>query len=142
MSINLVSLLVGFLFALGLGVSGMTQPQRVVGFLDIFGTWNPALAFVMIGAIFVHAPFYFFIRKRKAPILTQQFQLPEVKKITLRLVIGSALFGIGWGLAGYCPGPAVTSLMSFNFNVYAFVASMILGMIFYKIIKEKLDSFL
>ncbi len=95
---SLVALLIGFVFAIGLGLSGMTQPQKVVGFLDLFGNWDPSLLFVMVGAITVHAVSYLFIvKKMPKPLLETKWDIPTKKDITPTLVIGSLLFGIGWG---------------------------------------------
>lgn len=132
----LSALFSGVLFALGLGVSGMTQPQKVIGFLDVFGTWNPALGFVMFGAIGVHAVSYFFVKKKSSPVLDSKFHLPEFKSIDKKLMLGSALFGIGWGLGGFCPGPALTSLASGTLTVFTFVLSMISGMLLFKLVKS------
>ena len=132
-----VALFCGFIFALGLGISGMTQPQKVIGFLDIFGVWNPALAFVMIGAIGVHALSYFFIKKKEKPVLDSEFHLPSAKTVDAHLLLGSVLFGIGWGLGGFCPGPAITSLLSGSAVVLFFVLSMILGMFLFKVLQLK-----
>ena len=129
--------IVGFLFAVGLGISGMTDPQNVLSFLDIFGTWNPALAFVMIGAISVHFILYRLIRKREKPVLSAEWHIPSNSKITKSLVIGSILFGIGWGLAGYCPGPGITSLATFGARPLTFVAGMILGMLVFKAVDQR-----
>lgn len=131
--------LVGFLFALGLGISGMTQPLKVIGFLDLFGSWDPSLMFVMVGAILVHLILYWAIRKRSAPVFSMRWHVPEKTKITKSLIIGSLLFGIGWGLAGYCPGPALTSLASFQSRAFLFVGSMILGMFIFKLIDRKMN---
>lgn len=94
----LASFIVGLIFALGLGVSGMTQPQKVVGFLDLFGQWDPSLIFVMIGAIAVHFLTYRLIRKRNTPLLDTQWHVPTKRELTPSLMIGSVLFGVGWGL--------------------------------------------
>ncbi len=102
---SLVSLVVGFIFALGLGISGMTQPQKVIGFLDVFGHWDVSLMFVMIGAIFVHLIIHRLFSKRKSPLFSEKWHLPTKKEITPSLIIGSALFGFGWALAGYALGP-------------------------------------
>src|SRR5690554_5511358 len=128
----LTSFVVGFIFAIGLGISGMTQPQKVVGFLDLFGSWDPSLIFVMVGAIAVHFVTYKLIRRRKSPLFAADWQVPTKKDITPALVIGSVIFGIGWGLAGYCPGPALTSLASFNSRSVIFIASMLVGMLLFK----------
>lgn len=134
----LAAFIVGFIFALGLGISGMTQPQKVVGFLDLFGNWDPSLMFVMIGAIGVHFFTYKIIRKRKSPLLTPEWHVPEKSKITPALVFGSLIFGLGWGLAGYCPGPAVTALASFEKGPVLFVVSMVSGMMLFNLLDKKL----
>jgi len=136
---GIVALIVGFIFALGLGLSGMTQPQKVVGFLDVLGQWDPSLLFVMVGAIFVHFITYRIIRKmRKTPILSTEWYVPTKTEITPALIIGSLLFGIGWGLGGYCPGPAVTSLASLQIKPFIFILSMLVGMILFRFIDKKL----
>lgn len=128
----LAALVVGFTFALGLGLSGMTQPQKVISFLDIFGNWDPSLIFVMLGAIAVHFITYRLIRNRKSPLLSPDWHVPTKREITPALVIGSLLFGVGWALGGFCPGPAVTSLASFDGRVTTFVVSMLVGMFIFK----------
>lgn len=130
--------IVGLIFALGLGLSGMTQPQKVVGFLDIFGSWDPSLMFVMVGAISVHFIMYIIIRKRPLPLFEMKWHVPTSKEITPALMIGSFLFGIGWGLGGFCPGPAVTSLASFEVRPLIFVLSMLAGMYLYRLVDKKL----
>ena len=125
---GLVALVVGLLFGLGLVIAGMTQPQKVIGFLDVFGNWDPSLMFVMIGAIAVHFVAYRFVRHRTSPLLADTFYIPDRKGIDRPLVIGAVLFGMGWGLGGYCPGPAITSLVTFNLDVILFVVAMIGGM--------------
>ncbi len=107
----------GAVFAAGLVLGGMTQPSKVIGFLDVFGDWDPSLAFVMLGAIGVNAPLTWWLRKRNAPLLAPSFSIPVSSapwrsQIDARLVGGAVLFGVGWGLAGYCPGPAIVSLPS------------------------------
>jgi uncharacterized membrane protein YedE/YeeE len=133
-----LAFLVGFIFALGLGFSGMTQPEKVVGFLDLFGSWDPSLAFVMIGAIGVHAVFYRLIRRRKSPILSTEWHIPGKRDITPALIVGSLLFGMGWGLAGYCPGPAVVSLASFELKPLVFIIFMILGMLLFRSLDRRM----
>jgi uncharacterized membrane protein YedE/YeeE len=131
------SLFSGFVFAIGLGVSGMTRPQRVIGFLDVFGNWNPSLAFVMIGAIAVHSLSYFYIKNKTSPVLDPSFHVPKNNKsLDSKLLIGAATFGIGWGLGGFCPGPAITSLASGASSVVSFVLSMIVGIAIFKLIFE------
>lgn len=134
----LASLVVGFIFALGLGLSGMTQPQKVIGFLDLFGSWDPSLMFVMVGAILVHFVTYKVIRQRASPLLSPEWHVPTNKQITPALVIGSFIFGVGWGLGGFCPGPAVTSLASFAVTPFLFVLSMLFGMLIFKFVNQKL----
>ncbi len=129
---SIAALVVGFVFAIGLGLSGMTQPQKVVGFLDVFGKWDPSLIFVMLGAIIVHFVLYKLIRRRKTPRWAAQWNVPTKKDITLSLVLGSFVFGIGWGLGGFCPGPALTSLASFQVRPAAFVISMLVGMFLFR----------
>jgi uncharacterized membrane protein YedE/YeeE len=133
MNKNIVALLVGFLFAIGLGISGMTQTQNVHGFLDLFGNWNPALMGVMGGAIAVHSILYFFIRKRSSPMFDVKFHVPTNKDIDKKTLIGSAIFGLGWGWAGICPGPGIVAMASGNFSFLIFVASMLLGMKIFKL---------
>ncbi|MFA6239099.1 MAG: DUF6691 family protein [Bacteriovorax sp.] len=135
---NAVSFIVGLIFAIGLGISGMTQVHVVRGFLDIFGSWNPALMGVMIGAIGVHSLFYYNIKKKSSPLLDTKFHLPTRKDIDKKLLIGSAVFGIGWGWAGICPGPGIVAATSGNMNILIFVASMLTGMGIYKLIEKKL----
>ncbi len=106
---HVVSLVAGFVFAIGLAISGMTRPDAVVAFLDLGGAWDPTLAFVMGGAIAVYAPLYRLAMRRRRPLFSEVYRLPIETKIDRRLVIGSVLFGMGWGLAGFCPGPAIVS---------------------------------
>lgn len=135
---GLAALVVGFIFAIGLGLSGMTQPQKVIGFLDLFGHWDPSLIFVMAGGVMVHFITYRFIIKRKSPLFSPVWHVPTKREITPALIIGSVLFGIGWGLAGFCPGPAVTSLASFQIQPFIFVISMLIGMFLFRQLDKKL----
>lgn len=123
----------GLIFATGLAVSGMTQPHKVIGFLDIFGDWDPSLIFVMMGAIAVHSVSYRLIRRRSTPLLESEFHLPKENKITPRLILGAVLFGVGWGLGGFCPGPALVSLSSFEMRPLIFVVAMLAGIGLFKI---------
>lgn len=116
------------LFGLGLGLGGMTLPQKVIGFLDITGAWDPSLAFVMVGAVVVHMVSYRLIRKRPSPLLAPRFVIPTRRDLTPSLIAGSFIFGVGWGLGGFCPGPALVGTVSGNPAVLTFVASMIVGM--------------
>ena len=127
---TLVSFAVGIIFAIGLGLAGMTQPQKVIGFLDPWN-WNPALVFVMAGAVLVHAAAYPFIRSRGSPVLDSRWYVPTRKDLSARLIIGSAIFGIGWGLGGFCPGPGVTALASGDLRAVVFVAAMLIGMLLF-----------
>lgn len=136
---NVVSFVVGFLFAVGLAVSGMTQPQKIIAFLDPWA-WDPALLFVMIGAIVVHALSYPLIKRRSSPLLDTKWHLPQQKDISTRLVLGSAMFGIGWGLGGYCPGPGLTSISSGDIRSVLFVAAMIVGMLLFKKTEQYLPT--
>lgn len=128
---------VGYIFAIGLVLSGMTQPQKVVGFLDLFGHWDPSLIFVMGGAVAVHLLTYKLIRKRKSPLLSTVWHVPTKKELTPALILGSFLFGVGWALGGYCPGPALTALVTLNMQVIQFIIAMIAGMYLYKIVDLK-----
>lgn len=123
-----VAFAAGLLFALGLGIGGMTQPAKVIGFLDVAGDWDPSLAFVMGGALLVYAVVARLALARPAPLLESKFFVPTRRDIDRPLVIGAVLFGAGWGLAGYCPGPALVSLGSGRASVLVFVAAMLLGM--------------
>lgn len=133
MKTSFISFSVGVLFAIGLGLSGMTQPEKVIGFLDIFGQWDPSLMFVMLGAIGVHMLCYQLIRRKEKPIFEDVWHIPKNSKITKSLALGAMLFGIGWGLAGYCPGPALASALTLNKNVLIFLPSMMFGMLLFKI---------
>jgi len=118
----------GLVFGLGLAVSGMMNPAKVIGFLDVAGDWDPTLAFVMGGALLVAVPAYRFIPRRGRPVLEEEFALPKKKAIDAPLLGGSALFGVGWGLVGFCPGPAIAALGTGLLPVFAFVAAMLAGM--------------
>ena len=126
---NLVAFCSGVLFSIGLGISGMTQPQKVIGFLDVFGTWDPSLTFVMVGGIISYLILQFAIQRRfPTPVLASEFQIPTRKNIDRNLMLGALLFGVGWGLGGYCPGPALTSLGSGSMSAVLFVVAMGVGM--------------
>jgi uncharacterized membrane protein YedE/YeeE len=123
-----LALAAGALFGLGLGVSGMTRPAKVLGFLDITGDWDPTLLFVMGGAVATHFWAYRWMRGRAAPLLAERYFVPAGSPIDLRLCVGALLFGVGWGLGGYCPGPALVSLTTGSLSVLVFVAAMLAGM--------------
>ncbi len=125
---RLVILASGILFGAGLTLGGMTDPARVRGFLDLFGAWDPTLAFVMGGAVIVMAIGWGIQRRLARPVLAESFSLPTARDITPRLVGGSALFGIGWGIAGLCPGPGIAALVIEPFSAAIFVAAMLAGM--------------
>jgi uncharacterized protein len=124
----IVAFVSGLVFALGLALAGMTDPMKVIGFLDVAGAWDPSLAFVMGGAVLVYALLSRLITRRDAPLLDARFFLPTGRDIDARLVAGAALFGVGWGLGGYCPGPALVSTMSFGTSALVFTAAMLTGM--------------
>jgi hypothetical protein len=117
----------GTLFGLGLAVSEMINPARVIGFLDVAGRWDPTLVFVMGGALLITAPIFPLILRRQAPFLAEQFQLPSKIRIDRPLLLGAVIFGVGWGLAGFCPGPALAALASGSPGVLLFVIAMIAG---------------
>jgi uncharacterized membrane protein YedE/YeeE len=122
-----VAFVAGLVFAIGLGVSGMTNPQKIISFLDVAGTWDPSLAFVMIGAVGVHiGPARWALRARR-PIWANAFALPTSRAIDTRVLVGAAIFGLGWGTSGYCPGPALVAVVNRSASTVTFVASMILG---------------
>ncbi len=130
---TLTPALAGFVFAIGLGISGMTDTNKVIGFLDLSGSWDPSLGFVMIGAIAVHKMLYKLILTRKSPIYESFFRLQTRQDIDFRLVGGAALFGTGWGLGGFCPGPSVVSLATGASAAVTFVATMAGGMLSFAI---------
>jgi uncharacterized protein len=137
MNSRVAAFISGMIFALGLGISGMTQPAKVIAFLDITENWDPSLAFVMVGAILVHAVLYRLIRRRTTPLFASTFTVPTRTDIDARLVGGAALFGVGWGLGRFCPGPAVTSLASGNTAVVIFVIAMLAGMYLFKLVEHQ-----
>ena len=124
---KIISLVCGIIFGIGLTVSQMIDPAKVLGFLNIFENWDPSLAFVMIGALIISSPFFHLFKNNKKPIFTKSFNYTVSKKINKKLIIGSSLFGAGWGLAGLCPGPAIASLALLNINSAVFVVAMFVG---------------
>jgi len=122
-----VNLLAGLVFGLGLLISGMANPAKVQNFLDLAGGFDPSLIFVMAGAVVVTLVGYRFVLRRPKPLLAERFHLPAVKDIDARLVSGAALFGVGWGLSGFCPGPAITSLPLLAKGTLVFVPAMLAG---------------
>jgi len=119
--------IVGLVFGVGLIVGGMVNPAKVIGFLDFFGLWDPSLAFVMGGAIMVSFVAFRAAKQREFSLLGRVINLNDSKSIDLRLVLGSGLFGIGWGISGFCPGPAIASLGAGEGKAYLFVVAMIIG---------------
>lgn len=129
----LSALAAGFVFGIGLWVSGMANPRKVLGFLDIAGDWDASLMFVMGGAVAVTAIAFRFVLARPKPLFSEKFHLPETTRIDFPLVTGAALFGIGWGIAGYCPGPALTALTTTSTESMVFVAAMIGGGVLHRL---------
>jgi len=130
---TLSSFIVGLIFGIGLIFAGMTDPSKVIGFLDVAGNWDPSLAFVMGGAILVGFIAFRFANKRTANFIGGAMHLPSKNDIDRRLIIGSLLFGAGWGMAGFCPGPAITSLGTGNPKAVIFVIAMVAGMALYEL---------
>ena len=124
----LMGLGAGLMFGLGLGVAEMTRPSKVVGFLDITGSWDPSLAFVMVRAIGVNLLTWLLVGRLNGPVFAPRFQIPKRTDIDARLLGGAALFGLGWGLAGFCPGPALTAIPAGSGSVLLFVVAMLGGM--------------
>ena len=124
----LPGLLVGLLFGAGLALSGMVNPARVLGFLDVAGTWDPTLAVVLFAALVPSAFAYAVARRMRRPVMADQFCIPQTREIESRLIAGAALFGIGWGLVGLCPGPAIAGLVFGRSESWLFVLAMIAGM--------------
>ena len=129
--------LVGLLFGTGLILSGMTDPGKVLGFLDLFGSWDPSLALVMGGAILVGIFAFAVARKRTTTFLGGTMHLPTARDIDKRLLIGGLVFGAGWGLAGFCPGPAIVSLGAGQPKAAAFVLAMLAGMLVYELVDRR-----
>lgn len=125
---NVVAFVVGLVFALGLGLGGMTQPARVLGFLDAAGAWDPSLAFVMAGAVAVYGATFPLVMRRGRPVFAATFGVPTRRDVDARLVAGAAIFGVGWGMAGLCPGPALVALASGTPRIVLFVGAMLAGM--------------
>ena len=124
----------GFVFGIGLWLSGMANPKKVLGFLDITGAWDASLLLVMGGAVTTTLTGFRFFSSRKKPILEEKFALPTRKDIDFPLVAGAAIFGAGWGIAGYCPGPAITALSTLSAESIVFVAAMIAGGLLHKLV--------
>jgi len=134
---NISAFLSGLIFALGLGLSGMTDPANVLGFLDIAGGWDFRLAFVMGGAIAVHAALRPLIHKRERPLFAAKFPAFSASGVDRKLLVGAGLFGVGWGLGGYCPGPALTSLATGATQLLVFVPAMFAGMYLAQVLQAR-----
>jgi uncharacterized membrane protein YedE/YeeE len=134
--INILGLASGTLFGYGLALSGMISPAKIVGFLDITGNWDPSLAFVMGGALLVTIKGSQVFLKRQSPICGEKFLLPDRRDIDTSLLTGAGLFGVGWGLGGFCPGPAISSLAYGNREVIVFVIAMLAGIVLAKFVKS------
>lgn len=132
----IIALLVGLVFGIGLILSGMTDPAKVIGFLDLAGSWDPSLGLVMGGAILVGLVGFRFASERDRSLLGDVMRLPTARHIDRRLVLGSVAFGVGWGLAGYCPGPALASLASGGAKPLIFVAAMLAGMVIFDLLER------
>ncbi len=122
-----VSLVSGTLFGVGLALAGMTRPEKVIGFLNFFRGWDPSLMFVMGGAIAVHALAWRILKGRPSPLLGGRFMVPTRRDLDARLLVGAAIFGVGWGLGGFCPGPGITSMVTAAPSVALFVITMLIG---------------
>jgi uncharacterized membrane protein YedE/YeeE len=132
---KIISLVSGIVFGVGLVISEMINPEKVLGFLDLFGNWDPSLAFVMIGALIVSSPLFHIIKNKEKPLFTEKFNYSNNKEVNNRLIVGSALFGAGWGLGGLCPGPAISSIALININSITFVFAMFFGFYLVKFLK-------
>ena len=124
---KIFSFLSGLIFGIGLTVAGMVNPAKVIAFLNILGNWDPSLVFVMVGAIIISAPFFYILKNKKKPLFNSSFQIPSRTNIDRNLIIGSSLFGIGWGMVGLCPGPAVASIAFFQPLSILFVIAIMSG---------------
>lgn len=133
----LTSLLAGLVFGLGLIVSGMANPAKVLGFLDLAGRWDPSLALVMAGAIAVGSVAFLLAKNRTRSLLGAEMKLPTASHIDRRLVTGSALFGMGWGIAGFCPGPGLVALGMGESKALVFVAAMLAGMVVFEVLEKR-----
>ena len=133
---RIISLTSGTIFGVGLSGSNMINPEKVLGFLNLFGQWDPSLIFVMLGAIIVSAPVFFLFRNKNKPLFAESFAIPTTKSIDKNLIIGSAIFGAGWGMVGFCPGPAISSLALLNAYSVFFALSMLGGFLLTKLVSR------
>lgn len=128
-----VSLVAGLVFGLGLGISGMTDPSKVLGFLDVTGAWDPSLVLVLGGAVGVTVLCFRLVLRSPVPLLGGAFHLPDRRQVDVPLLSGAALFGVGWGLSGYCPGPGVALLSNVSWETWVFIPSLLAGMLLHRI---------
>jgi len=133
---KIISFISGIIFGVGLSVSNMINPEKVLGFLNLFDQWDPSLIFVMMGAIFVSAPVFLLFRNKNKPLFADNLSIPTLKSIDKNLFIGSGTFGIGWGMVGFCPGPAISSLALLNTYSVFFVLSMLGGFLLTKLVDK------
>ena len=133
----LTALIIGMIFGTGIAVSGMINPAKVLNFFDLAGTWDPSLAFVMAGALAVAIPGYRLTLARPAPAFENRFQLPDTRVIDRRLVLGSATFGVGWGIAGFCPGGALPAIGTGDPAVFLFLAALIGGLLIARVLQAR-----
>lgn len=131
---NVITFVSGLLFALGLGISQMTQPQKITNFLNFLGDWDPSLLLVMVGASGIYFITHQIILRRPAPVFGKLFQLPTRREIDRPLIMGAVLFGVGWGMVGFCPGPALASVVTGNESVLIFVLAMGVGMYAFEVL--------
>lgn len=134
---TILTFVVGSLFGLGIALSGMANPAKVINFFDIAGTWDPSLAFVMGGAVITTFIGYRFVLRRPSPVFEPTFDIPTNRKLDARLIGGAAIFGVGWGIAGFCPGGALPVVSTFNSNVLVFVGALIVGMLGTRMVLER-----
>jgi uncharacterized protein len=139
MAVILAALASGVLFGLGLTVSQMVNPAKVLAFLDLFGRWDPSLLLVMGGALVVTGIGYRIVFRRRAPLLEGAFRLPEAQDLDARLLAGAALFGIGWGLVGLCPGPAIAGIAAGAWQGFVFLGSMVAGAVLFGMVPKRGD---
>jgi len=137
---NLVTVFTGLIFGIGLIMSGMTNPAKVQNFLDLFGTWDPSLALVMGGAILITMPGFWLVQKRQTPFFEDSFLIPQKTNLDFYLLTGSAMFGIGWGLGGFCPGPVIVSISNGSTGTILFVITMLIGMVLAKLLILRLQK--
>lgn len=134
--LTLAALASGALFGIGLAMSGMTDPRRVLGFLDLFGDFDPSLMFVLGGAVATTALLFRFVLRRGSPVLADTFQISSLKHVDRRLLAGAAIFGIGWGIAGYCPGPALAGLGVASVEALWFIPAMLAGILLHRVVNR------